>query len=253
MTTFEGTIAIFLFPLLALVFLIILNRFWAASERQADNDVTGMEVNVLGTIYAVIIGFMLFAVWNSYLAADLNAEAEANCLISIFHLADGLPSAQRDEVKRLARQYADVVIEREWPAMHTGELSVVTEDVIEQLWNAASQARVSNLSEQVSMNQILTEISVMSEHRRIRQHDSEYSLPPILWMVLIVGGIITILSACLFGIENVRLHFIHVGMLSLLIVLILVATTDIDHPFQGPIYLHPHGFERARVIFAQSH
>jgi hypothetical protein len=67
-------------------------------------------VGVLGTTYAVILGFMSYAVWTTFQEADINAETEANCLVSVFRVADGLPAAQRDEVHRLARQYADVVI-----------------------------------------------------------------------------------------------------------------------------------------------
>ena len=48
-------------------------------------------------------------------------------------------------------------------------------------------------------------------------------LPGILWAVLILGGVITTLSSCLFGTENFKLHCVQVISLTLLLSLALVA------------------------------
>lgn len=91
----------------------------------------------------------------------------------------------------------------------------------------------------------------MTEHRRVRQLQSQSKLPGILWVVLIAGGIITMLSSCMFGIDNFRLHCLQLVSLTLLLSLILVAMADIDRPFQGAVHVHPRGFERARDTLAQ--
>lgn len=252
LTTTEGVILIVACPLGALLFLAVLNRIWPSSRRHTHNDIIGWQVSILGTIYAVMMGFMLFAVWSSYLSADVNAEAEANSLVSIYRLADGLPPEQRDKIRRLARQYADIVIEKEWPTMHQGGLSPGGYIAIQQLWGAILESKPATLAEQTSMQQTLAELSAMTEHRRVRQHDSQATLPTVLWTVLILGGCITILSACLFGIENFPLHCVQVVSLTLMIALILVAVAEIDHPFQGTVHLSPGGFERARATFTQS-
>jgi hypothetical protein len=107
-------------------------------------------------------------------------------------------------------------------------------------------------SEQTSMNLALVELSSMTEHRRVRQLESGSKLPQILWIVLIVGGILTILSACLFGTDNPRLQALQVFSLSLMLSLGLVAIADIDRPFQGVIHVVPQAFAHARDTFSQS-
>lgn len=251
LNTFGSVVVILACPVGSLVFLLILNHFWPVSRRRVYNDVIGVHIVVLGTIYAVMLGFMLFAVWTSYLNADINAEAEANCLVSIYRLAAGLPTPERDEVRRLAREYDSIVIEQEWPSMHKGELSLSGLNTIQQLWNVVVQTKAATLGEEANLNRALTEISAMTEHRRIRFHDAEYTLPAILWWVLIFGGLITMLSSCLFGVENFRLHCAQVATLTLVFALILVAIGQIDHPFQGAVHIDPRGFERARTTFSQ--
>jgi len=41
----------------------LLLKIWPAERRRELNDITGWQLSVLGTTYAVIIGFMLFAAW----------------------------------------------------------------------------------------------------------------------------------------------------------------------------------------------
>ncbi len=219
--------------LASLLFMWILNRLWPSERRRDRSDIIGWQVGVLGTTYAVILGFMLYAVWTTFQEADINAETEANCLVSVFRVADGLPAAQRDEVHRLARQYADVVIRQEWPTMVRGKLGLSGHQTIEKLWTAELQTKPDSFAQQTAMNLALTEIDSMTEHRRVRQLQSQSKLPAILWIVLIVGGIITMLSSCMFGIDNFILHALQVVSLTLLLALILLAIADIDRPFQG--------------------
>jgi len=252
LTTFENIIVVLACTLAPLPFLWLLNHFWPSALRREHNEIIGWQVGVLGTTYAVIMGFMLYAVWTSYQDATINAEAEANCLVSVYRLADGLPSPQRDQVHQLSRRYADIVIGEEWPVMHEGDLSLSGQDTIHELWTTVMQAKPTSFGEETSMHLTLDEISQMTEHRRVRQLEGQSKLPRILWVLLIVGGAITTLSSCLFGIENFKLHCIQVVSLALMLSLILVAIADIDRPFQGTVHITPRGFERARATFSQN-
>jgi hypothetical protein len=55
-----------------------LNRVWPWDKRSAHNDLIGWQLGILGTTYAVILGFMLYAVWTSLEEAELNVDLEAN-------------------------------------------------------------------------------------------------------------------------------------------------------------------------------
>ena len=251
LTSFDDIAVILACIFVALLFLWILRRFWPCSQRRDHNDIIGWQVSVLGTTYAVIVGFMLYAVWTTFQSAEINADNEANCLVNVFRLADGLPTAQRVHVHQLAREYANIVIDQEWPAMHKADLSFSAHPIIEKLWTVVMQAKPVTFAEQTSMSLTLTEIASMTQHRRVRQLESESKLPGILWILLILGSGITTLSSCLFGTDNFRLHAVQVVSLTLLLSLALVAIADIDRPFQGGVHVLPQGFERARATFAQ--
>jgi hypothetical protein len=233
----------------ALLFWWLVRRLWPPERRRLHNEITGWQISVLGTTYAVIMGFMLFAVWSDFQTAERNVEGEASCLINLYWSASGLPQAQRQEIRKLASVYADAMIADEWPAMNRGSWTHTGTQIIKQFWEAASQSQSLNASEQVSLEQTLSEIGSITEHRRIRQLQSETNLPTVLWIVLIVGATITIMSSCLFGSEYPALHILQVVTLALLLSLSLVAIADINSPFRGMVHVKPTGFENAKRIF----
>ncbi len=65
--------------------------------------------------------------------------------------------------------------------------------------------------------------------------------------MLILGGVLTIFSACLFGQEGTLMHGIHVFAFSLLIALALVAIADIDRPYMGSVHVSDEAFRRAQI------
>jgi hypothetical protein len=96
----------------SLLFMVGLNRLWPVANRHTQNDLVGWQLSVLGTTYAVTLGFMLYTGWTNFSTASLNAEMEANALRNIYRLAQGLPQ-QQAQIQALARAYANAVIEHD--------------------------------------------------------------------------------------------------------------------------------------------
>lgn len=244
--TAAGSIIIILACIAGALFgLTVLRHYWAPRTRIAHNDVVGPNVSVIGTTYAVLIAFMLSGVWNNLQVARLNAEQEANSLVNIFRFSYQLPAESRVQVQQLAKDYCQTMISEEWPAMARQEQSPNAHRLIQQLWRALTRVQPHNASEQTVMDHALSELTVMTEHRRIRLLQSRQHLPPLLWAVLIVGGIVTVGSTCLFGVENFRLHVVQVFEISFLLSLMLVAISSINRPYQGDVHVNPDAFRYA--------
>ena len=250
LNTDQNIYLVMLWITLSITCLVMLNTFWEPSRRSVHNDVIGWQIAILGTIYAVMIGFMLYAVWNNFQTAETNANNEANNLVNLYRAADGLQEPQRDLIQQTARAYATQVIAQEWPTMRhdksrKGVERYAGQRYVMKLWFTITQTPTANLEQQASLRQVMIELSSMTEHRRIRLLESRTKMPDILWGVLVMGGIVTIASSCLIGSENVPLHFVLIIALSLLISLALVAIGDIDRPFQGSVHVAPTAFQQA--------
>lgn len=249
LSVFDNVLLVVLATAGALAFWWLVIRFWPIQSRLEHNEITGWQLSVLGTTYAVILGFMLFAAWADFKAADQNAGLEASCLINLYWVSSGLPVGQREQIRKLAMEYADTILQQEWAAMSRGEMTPAATKVVQNMWETAAQSQNLSASQQVSLDHVMGEIGSITEHRRIRQLQNESRLPTILWLVLVVGGFVTMMSASLFGSQRPILHMIQIVTLAALLSLALSAVADINRPFRGFVHVDPTGFENAKHIF----
>lgn len=248
---FQSTYIVVATVVATLSLLVVLNRVWPPDKRRIHNDIIGWQLSVVGTTYAVIIGFMLYAVWTNFEVANVNADQEANALVNVYRLADGLPAAQRDQIHQLAVAYANDAVEKEWPAMAQGSTIQIGSQITNQLWTVITTTATQNTSEQINLDHAITQLANMTMHRRTRQLQSQSGLPGVLWVLLIIGAALIIGSTCMFGTSNVPLHLFQVFALTFMVSLALVAIADIDRPFQGSVCVSSHGFLRAQETFRE--
>jgi hypothetical protein len=229
----------------SLLFMWGLNRVWPWNKRHAHNDLIGWQLSILGTTYAVMLGFMLYTVWTDFGAAELNVDNEANALASVYRVAQGLPEEERGQLQMQARYYANTVINKDWPDMAADLTPEASAKIDQDMWKTLMSAKSESPTELLAEDHAISELSTLSEHRRIRVLQSNFRLPVVLWCVLILGGVVTIASASMFGSANTVLHSLQVFAFSLLVALVLVAVADIDRPFEGSAHVKNFAFQRA--------
>jgi Protein of unknown function (DUF4239) len=230
----------------SMLFMAALNRLWPREKRQVHNDLIGWQLNILGTTYAVILGFMLYTVWTDFGSANLNVDLEASALRNVYRLAEGLPEQQRVQLQLQARSYADAVINRDWPEMARDQLPEESHDINQAMWKTLMSVKLATPSEITAEDHALSELSTLTEHRRTRLLQSAYHLPTIFWGVLLIGGFLTITSASMFGSANPRLHSLQVFSFTLLITLVLLAIADVNLPYRGWVHVSNYAFIRAQ-------
>lgn len=231
----------------ALLFMVLLNRLWPQEKRSVNNDLIGWQLTIVGTTYAVILGFMLYTVWTAYGEAQVNVDLEANALRDLYRTAGALPEPQRTEFQQYARAYADAVVDHDWPEMADGKVPEGSHLIDEAMWKTAMTIKPDSQTANIYTDHLLTQLSTLTEHRRTRMLQTVYKLPAIFWAVLIVGGIVTVLSAATFGARNMTLHAFQVLSFTLLVTLVLLAIGDVNLPFQGWVHIDNYSFIRART------
>ena len=235
----------------SVIFLFGVTRASPVHSRKESNDFTGAVVSVIGTTYAVLLAFMLFTVWTMFQNAQVNAEQEANDLVNVYRISGELQDPERSTLQDLTRRYAQHTVAVEFPAMTNEALPPEGGQLINQMWKAAHAVQPHSSDESQAVGDLTNTLENLTEHRGIRIMQSHEMLPPILWIVLIAGGIITVAASCFFGVQNFRFHLMQVTVLSCLIALVLVAIADIDSPYQGDVKVNPAGFEFALHTFSE--
>src|SRR5918912_2604270 len=238
--------------LIAVGGLVLVQRLVSTERRQQHNDVAGFSYAVLGVAYAVLLGLMLIAVWEEWDAAAATATDEANELAEIFWLAHQLPQPEGRHIQELARSYAQVVVEDEWPLMQQGRSSPEAWATLDELRGAILGLDPTTGAQLARYNQVLEQLHALGDARRERLLAASEGLATILWVVLIGGAVITIAFTYLFGLENTVVHTLMVAALAMILSMSLFTVAALDHPFKGDVRIPPAAFEQVLARFHEN-
>ena len=232
---------------MSVVIVAILNHAWPISQRKLVNDVTGWQLGILGTTYGVILGFMLFTVWNDFRDAEVNANREASSLLAVSRIGAGLPSPERETIHELGLKYAQATINEDWPAMQMQQDSKASERVAGDMWRALAELKPEGTGSG-SADHLENVLKDRSERRNLREQEFQDRLPGILWLLLMAGAGATVGSSCLLGNDNKWLHYCQVLALTFVVAVTLAAIAGLARPFEGAVSVTPVAFERALAL-----
>lgn len=244
----QSTFSIVFSIIAAILLVALLNRIWPVESRKILNEVNAWQMGVLGTTYGVILGFMLFTVWNDFRAAEIDVALEAASLLNVHSISAGLPSPEREAMRELTVKYAEAAANQEWPAMQKQEENHAAGLVLGQMWQILTAVQAKSPQEANSVDHVTTVMTTLGDRRRLRQEEHENQLPTVLWILLIVGGLVTVTSSCLLGNEKKWLHYCQVMALTFVVTVTLTAIADLARPFEGSVCVAPTALHRALLV-----
>ena len=229
----------------------MVQRLVPSEVRKQHNDVAGFIYAVLGVVYAVLLALVVIATWEEFGRARVTVETEANALAEIFWLAHQIPEPEGRELQGLCLSYAEEVVNVGWPLMEQGRTpSLELSKESSRAWVLIDDIRATiqgyeprTVAGQELYAEGLDQVQRLADARRTRLVVAEDSLPTVLWVVLIVGGIVVVGFAYLFGMENTGAHALMVVSLAGVIALVLFTIAAMDHPFTGAARVGPEAFE----------
>jgi hypothetical protein len=223
---------------------LLVRHFFKVDYFKRHHDIAGPIFSTIGVVYAVMLGFVLVVVWQGFDETRNNAILEANCYADIYRNLTGLPEPLRGQAREALDTYVNNIIEDEWPAMAVGERSLKVQVLAADYWNMMAGYEPVTESQKIFYQMILDKMNQAGELRRQRLADSVSGINPVLWFVLLAGGLITIAFTFFFGSDNIKAQMIMTTLLSLLIVLILYTTLSLDFPFSGDVHISPQSFQQ---------
>jgi protein-S-isoprenylcysteine O-methyltransferase Ste14 len=242
-TALWGVLVVVFSVLIAVAALNLVNRLIPTTLREDHNDVAGFIYAVVGVVYAVLLAFVVIAVWQNYEAARDTTVREADELAEIFFLAHRFPEPERTRIQELARSYARVIVDEEWPLMAEGRSSPRAWETLDDLRAAVQAYEPRTETEQVLYGEELDRLNGLGDARRDRLIEAQMGIPAILWFVLVLGGVITVGFTFLFGLRSNLAHTLMVAALTALLAMVLFTIGALEYPFSGSVRLPPSAFE----------
>jgi hypothetical protein len=225
---------------------LILVRWLApASWLHANNEIAGNYLQTIGTIYAVLLAFVVFVVWQQHNDVREAVDSEANELSDTHRLIQTFPEPVRAQVSGRLHAYCEAVVDDEWTTLSVGRPSERAARALEEIWQALERFEPQTRREEVLFGEVLARFNDLSDARTRRLHRSGLRLPPSLWALLVTNGGLVIGSMWLFGSESFGAHALMTVALAGSIAFILYLIADLDNPFWGAWQVKADAFRAA--------
>ncbi len=213
--------------------LYAMRRRFPAEVLKENHDVAAVIFNAFGVLYAVIVAFVVFVTWTGYDEARKNLELEASEAIDIFRNAEAFPPPLNDQVRAALSGYVHSVIDDELDRLAQENIALETSGKVREmlaLFNGMDARQVPNRE---LYAESLKRLNDLAQYRRLRIFSGNNTVPPVIWLVLLIGGAITIGYTFLFGTRSAAAHHAMTAGLTLTVTLILFLIFILDHPFTG--------------------
>jgi hypothetical protein len=207
----------------------------------------------LMTAISAFIGFMLafFAiqVWGDYTTADRSVSAEAASAAQLYRdLAvygeESLPA------RRALVGYVKTVVEDEWPAMaEHQDMSPKTAATLVVVFRDIAAIEPLTSRETMLYGEALKKLNEVVEHRRARLLAAREDLPPVFWLVALIGS--AIIVGYTFVYPDTRMNQLLIAGLAVSLGLIFVFILDVEHPYRGEIRVQPTEMRQLLPLFDQ--
>jgi hypothetical protein len=241
----SGLIVVAFAALVGFLGLLVKVRYFPVKEEEDREDVAGYVTMVIGVMYALVLALSLVAVWENKDSAEGHVSTESSSLHEVYLLGGTMLPADRQRVQTAATAYAHHVVSNEWPAMRNGkEVGETGWDLLTDLRTAVLSSEAATTARQDVLSDATTQLSTLADARRGRLDDAGKRMPPLLWIGLVLGGVLTIGLTFAYGIEQ---RFTHIGMVMGMVAMIgfmLILIYNLENPFNHGLGADPEPFKR---------
>ena len=244
MNTLAGAILLIIgFGSLALGGQWFFNRFFKQEILEHHHSAGEAMMGVVGTLFSVLLGFMIAFAMERYDNAQMHGEQEANDVASIYWVSQGFSEIDRQRLRDLCRLYVTDVVINEWPKMERGEKIDHGSSAYQELWRAivmvvAEDSRQGNLQAG-----LIASMQSLGENRRARILLAQKGLPTVLWGVVILGALITLALSFVFASKYPKVQSFMTVLVATALALNIWLLAAYSSPFSGELKLLPTMFE----------
>jgi len=229
------------------VWVALIAKFVPAEKRIHHRMLMQPALTVAGMMFSVLLGFFIAQHMRDYGAAQTNLTNEANTLGEVFRDARGLPEVDRLRIRKLCRQYADAVIQDEWPRISMGQASRKAQEIMNELWHASLSVQPKDAREQVVYQSYFNAMNEFGAYRRVRVATIPTGLATHLWVIIAIGGSSIITLTFLFGPDSKAFHIALLSCLLVPMTLNILLLAEYSLPFSGLIQVRPVMFEELKA------
>jgi len=202
-----------------------------------------------GVIYAVLLAFMVIAMWETYDAAKANVAEEASLMVPIYRQSYAMSPEKGDEMRHLIREYGEGVI-KDWETFRvTAKGSPQARYVANKIVAVFNTMEPKTKAREIATAQFMTTYSQFLLDRNKRLVQASESLSWIMWIAVIGGAMVTVGMSFVLYMDYPPPQYVMTSVLATGIGLLIFLMLVLNRPFVGPLGIEPEPYEASLQLF----
>lgn len=226
-------------------------RFIDRDALQRCQNAASAYFSVVATLYALLLGLIVFDSQARFEQAKSNVEAEASAGLMTFALARSLPGPMSVPIREHFVHYVNRVLDYEWDEMQRGHLDQGSRQALIAFSEALTKYDPVTPKEQILLDKMYDNLTVIWEMRRERLDDVMLAPSTLLWSSILIGGAATIFLGLFFVVDNNRLQLLMTAILTLIITVNIYIVSQYANPYSGEVKIHNTSFAYLREYVMQ--
>jgi hypothetical protein len=194
-----------------------------------------------GLFYAVLLGLLTIATFQSTKDVLGTIDREASNLSTLYSAADGYPDPLRAQLKAELRDYARYVIDKDWPADRRGVVLEGGEHRLEAIRKTVLSFEPTTKTQEVLQNEMQRYLDAMGVAREQRLSAVTAAMPGLLWYLVLIGALLTVVFIWMLHM-NYASQFLLGGIIALFLGNMIFLIYSFDRPLQGAVGVSPDSF-----------
>ena len=210
------------------------------------SDTGGLSAftSVYGTLYGILLAFIIFEVWNQFNKTSELLDQEALGLERLFALSLDFRDKQfAARMKKRIQAYIQLVT-KDFDALGKGQRPKESSKAFRKIAQQLRKITFDDDHDQTVFRSIIEQYGRLAEVRAARINQSLARLPVMLKVFLYLSSFFTVAIAVLMPFANSYYGVLTVIALVVTMTLALQIVVDLDNPFAGVWVVTPEPFER---------
>ena len=235
-----GSLCLFAISGLLLVRRHVLPRLRIHHE---DSHFSGAMVHSVMVFYGLAVALIAVNVFETYANVSKIISQEATALAALYRDVSAYPEPIRSPLQKDLRDYVNYVIHEAWPLQQHGQVPSGGVERMNRFQDKLFTVEPTTGGQKLLHAETLRAYNSMVQARRMRLDAVGTGLPGVMWLVILVGAVISLSVSFFLKVEDARLHGIQVTLLATFIGLVIFMILTLDRPFRGDLGVKPEPYQ----------
>jgi Protein of unknown function (DUF4239) len=208
-----------------------------------DSEFSGAMVQGVMVFYGLSVALIAVSVFQTYSDVSKIISQEATAVAALYRDVSSYPEPIRPELQEALRDYVDDVIHKAWPLQQRGQIPSGGVELMNRFQGVLDKFEPVTEGQKALHGETLHAYNEMIQARRLRLDAVHTGLPAVMWVIIVLGALISLSASFFFKVEDVRLHAIQVLLLAVFIGLVIFMIFALDRPFRGDLGLRPDPYQ----------